>query len=356
MARLDTLTLFNDSKKTTKKKKASKGVGSVLRYPYDIISSSTDYFQIDVLDYIPTASGGTGSFMANKSQLVQDQGTLADISKLKTETVSDWKVPSMFGGTLDKGSVKQLSDAYTNTKSTKTIILPIPTDIQDSNGTKWGEDELNDFAAWGMSKIGQVIEGKNLKEAGKVAADTVGELSSTATGARGGQLINYFKTAAVVTAANALGANTSIDGVLARSSGKIINKNVELLFSGVQLRTFSFSFDISPRDETEAEYVRQIIREFKIRSAPKMKKGQIGFLNSPDVFRIAYKKGKQAHPFLNSFKTCALQQMNVNYSASGTYATYHNGVPVHMKLDLTFMELNPIYAEDYDDKPKGVGY
>ena len=48
----------------------------------------------------------------------------------------------------------------------------------------------------------------------------------------------------------------------------------------------------------------------------------------------------------------------MNYTGSGTYATYDDGTPVHMKLNLTFQELNPIYNEDYEDANagKGVGY
>jgi len=61
---------------------------------------------------------------------------------------------------------------------------------------------------------------------------------------------------------------------------------------------------------------------------------------------------------LNKFKVMALENMAVNYTASGQYATYDNGTPVHMQMQLAFKELNPIYAEDYDDGTglEGVGY
>ena len=359
---------------TSKKKKASKGKVSVLRYPYDIISSSTDYFQIDVMNYKST--GGINPF---KSKTTTTEATekfvgpwsLDDSSPSPTKTtksstkIDEWGVPSMFDGSLDKGSVKRLSDQYLNARADKSIILPIPSDIQDSNGVKWGEDEINDFAAFGMGQMGKVIETNDMKEAGKVATETISQIANAGKAGRAKSLLDYFKTTAVVTAANAMGANTSVDGVLARSSGQIINKNVELLFSGVQLRTFNFSFDMSPRDEKEAEVIKQIIFELKKRMAPKADRDKMGFLNSPDVFRIAYKKGRAEHPFLNSFKTCALTQMNVNYTGSGTYSTYHNGVPVHLNMSLSFKELNPIYAEDYEPgeskgfkgkAPSGVGY
>ena len=40
--------------------------------------------------------------------------------------------------------------------------------------------------------------------------------------------------------------------------------------------------------------------------------------------------------------------MAVNYTASGTYATYEDGTPVHIQVQCTFKEINPIYAEDYE--------
>ena len=55
---------------------------------------------------------------------------------------------------------------------------------------------------------------------------------------------------------------------------------------------------------------------------------------------------------------CALTGMNINYTNAGTYTSYYDGTPVNIRMDLTFKELNPIYAEDYDtpNAGPGVGY
>ena len=54
----------------------------------------------------------------------------------------------------------------------------------------------------------------------------------------------------------------------------------------------------------------------------------------------------------------ALVETKVNYSGSGTFSTFHDGTPTHIKLSLTFKELNPVYREDYDEGigKNGVGY
>ena len=75
---------------------------------------------------------------------------------------------------------------------------------------------------------------------------------------------------------------------------------------------------------------------------------QVFFLNHQMYFQLRYLHNGQDHPFLNSFKMCALTGMNVNYTNAGTYASYEDGTPVNIRMNLTFKELNPIYSEDYD--------
>ena len=138
---------------------------------------------------------------------------------------------------------------------------------------------------------------------------------------------------------------------------------MELLFGGVQLRTFSFDFDFAPRDPRESNEIKKIIRAFKV--SMNAKNGSTGddpssglFIKSPDIFQLTYKTGSKNHEFLHKFKPMALLNMAVNYTGAGTYATYDNTAPIHMKMNLTLQELNPIYSEDYETEEgkEGVGF
>ena len=71
-------------------------------------------------------------------------------------------------------------------------------------------------------------------------------------------------------AVNVFGANTSLNQILARTGGKILNPNMELLFNNVTLRTFNFSFKMTPRDENEATQVKSIIRSLKKNMSAKL--------------------------------------------------------------------------------------
>jgi len=135
---------------------------------------------------------------------------------------------------------------------------------------------------------------------------------------------------------------------------------MELLFSGPGLRQFKFTFRFTPRYKEEGIEVKKIIKAFKRNMAPKGASGN--FLSTPNIFQINYMEGSNEHPFLNKFKLCALTNMSVNYTGDGVHATYVDGTPISMQMDLSFSELTPIYNEDYNEIEKfekghlGVGY
>jgi hypothetical protein len=296
-----------------------------LRYPIRKIDSFDDYLEIKVIQYAPP------KFDTNKNDLT-----------VSTSNES-------LAGNLKKPLI--------------TIQLPIPQGINDTSSVSWGENSLNTAAALGANIAESTLKGGNLIDSGGQALqDLATALTSSATSGVAQQVVLSKITSNLV---NSIGGNTATtpEGLLTRATGKVLNPHMELLFNNVTLRSFSFQFDLAPRDSKEALVVKQIIRTFKKHMAAKSGKGGVGegaggvFISSPEVFQLTYKTGARKHRFLNSFKPMALQNTTVNYTGSGTYATYEDSTPVHMQLTLTFQELNPIYFEDYDDeKDTGVGY
>ena len=258
------------------------------------------------------------------------------------------------------------SDRQKDARAIYYITLPIPQDINDSNVVTWGDDNMNIFQIAAVDAAAGVLgDTKQSFESAKAVLDAgIGrQIGSALTNEDG----TGTDTARAITRAIAgkaidqLGANIRPNSVLGRSTGMILNSNLELLFSGVTLRTFPFSINFSPRNEDESKMVISIIKALKSSMAAKKNasQGQGGiFLRAPDVFQLSYIDSKgDPHPFLNRFKDCALTAMTVNYTNSGTYATYNDSTPVSIRMNLTFKELNPIYFEDYKDfTGKGVGY
>jgi hypothetical protein len=290
-----------------------------LRYPYAAFDGDTDYLQIAIVNYISV-------------------GTL--------------------NGSAPGGRV--------NTKSQNaTIFLPIPSSIQDGNSVDYSNSQLDSLTGAIASGVTDTINDVTnaLYSGGGIGAAT-GMLAEKATGAVRTLSGNpAFRTNIVnnlvAQAANIpFGGNLTAAQILARQEGNILNPNMELLFNGVTLRSFKFSFRMTPRNKTESEQIRLIIRTLKKNMSAHLGGGENNYLHTPNIFELTYKTGKGKHKFLNSFKQCALSDMTVNYTGDNIYATYADGTPISMVMDLTFKELEPIYDSDYDTEEgqNGVGY
>lgn len=292
--------------------------GAPLRYPFKRIGADDDYMRFDVLEYKAPGIGGIGGQTG-----------------------------------FDLRSTEDAFGSGTNTLL-RSIILPLPKAISDGQGASWGDSSINALAAAGTSAAASMIqEDKNILEAaGQITEKFNQELGDKSTR-------DSMSTAAIALGMNALtGGDGDVNSLVSRATGNIVNPNVELLFNGVQLRGgFNFIYDLIPRNQTESESIKNIIRTFKQQMLPN-KRSTGFFIKAPNVFRLKYMRGGKVHPFLNLFKICALTNMSVDYSGSGTYASYHDATPVHMVLNLQFQELSPIYREDYDSPAAqgGVGY
>ena len=200
------------------------------------------------------------------------------------------------------------------------IFLPIPESIADSNTVEWGDDSLNGLAAAGLGMGIKAMSNPNPLEAiGGLAKDAGSKMKAMADDPATKDLANSFFASKAV---NILGGNTTLSGVLARTSGQVMNPNMELLFKGVQLRAFDFVFDLAPRDKKESETIKNIIRTFKVNMNAKNSSGGDSsgtsglFIKSPNVFQLSYKTGGESHQFLHKFKPMALKNIGVNYTGS----------------------------------------
>jgi hypothetical protein len=311
-------------------------MAEVLRYPLSLIDKDTDYLQIGIVDY--KFSGlGRG-----------DQVTL-------TGTGTSTTAASTISGKPFNPTRGQRT--FNNKTYDTSIILPIPSNIQDGNSVNFGPGSLDGLTAQAAGIALDAFEGgQDITQVGQVLAETFKTATSMVFSE---DAKNYFLRGLAASAANIpFGGNLSAAQLLARETGQILNPNMELLFEGVNLRSFKFSFKMTPRNQKEAKRIRDIIFLLKKSMCPSGA-GSL-YLKTPKIFELTYKKGGSDHPYLHRFKQCALIDMSVNYTGEGVYATYADGSPISYIMDLGFKELEPIYAGDYPDKiPNdeiGVGY
>ena len=307
-------------------------MASIYRYPLKAFTDTTDYLQIDVVRY------------KTIKEVRGDQGQKSIASKARSRSVNQ------------------------GLERIETVLLPIPSNVSDSNGVKYGESELNNIAGAAIGGIGAIMETGAAYAKGNISGglqtsydtikNTLGELGSSAGGISG--LQGFVTRKLTASAAGILGANITPSQILARTQGEILNPNIELLFGGPTLRSFRFQYKMMPRNRDEGEQIKQIIRCFKRHMASKLGSGNTEdtentFLRTPDVFELRYRQGAGEHKYLHKFKQCFLESINVNYTGEGVYSTYEDGTPVSMIMDLTFKEIEPVYDLDQQEAG-GVGY
>lgn len=238
------------------------------------------------------------------------------------------------------------------------VVLPIQSSITDQNSVDWGPDSIN--------AIDSSMYYKSLKLMNQEGSNLAREIGTYAN-----QIAVAFKERSELTKRYLAGQAAGNNNILARTDGVILNPNLELLFTGPQLRPFSFQIKLSARDKDEAKVIKQIINYFKKNMAVKRDDDKL-FLKAPNVFKISYlkwdseKKDYIDHPGLNlihpygseneetSTRACALTNCSVDYTPLGSYATYNDGTMVAYNISLQFQDIYPIYAEDYKDHP--IGY
>ena len=232
------------------------------------------------------------------------------------------------------------------------VTLPIVTGIGDRNAVDWKDESLNPIQALAAGAAVSIFEGIRKGGLDATFKDAQGSLEAARNQVLEKNVgTDMAKAINVYLAQQAVGAQ----GLLSRATGAILNPNLEMLFGGPKLRSFGFTFRLSPRDASEASQVRQIIRFFKQGMSVKTSSSNV-FLKTPNVFDIQYQTYNTdgtliEHPSINFIKTCALTSCDVQYTPDGTYMTYEDPYRTltSYQLTLNFGELDPIFDDDYTD-------
>jgi hypothetical protein len=291
-------------------RRGEKAYATNMKYPINLQSEVQDVIRFSILEYSPSLAKGNRSesgLGSGKSRVVTLEGN----------------------NPIIKGSTR-----------IGMITLPIPAGISDSNTAGWQQGEANALQMAGIGAVDAFFSGSTPEQIGQglsqggEAVLKSGDLSAAVRGFFVNQLTNQ--------------------SAMQRTQGAVLNNNLELLFSGPGLRSFSFAFLFYPREPNEAKMVRQIIRAFKQAMSVKRSATSL-LLKAPHTFAIQYMTsigGKTvAHPYLNRFKECALTSCSVDYTPDGTYMTY-DGDEKSMtayRLGLTFQELEPLFDDEYNE-------
>jgi len=246
--------------------------------------------------------------------------------------------PGKFDSKTFGFSSRERDKRFDSKFSIGTVILPIPSGISDTNSCNWSGAEMNALQA-GLANIALTTIQEGVGE----GVDETGKILNTIRTNSG----DVGTAVAAAMAGNASGAA----GLLTRTTGSVINPNLELLFQSPVLRTFGFTFKMSARSEPEAKTIIAILRFFKQGMSAQRSESNL-FLKTPHTFGIRYMhrgQGGEEHKYIGKIKECALTSFTVNYTPEGQYATFYDGPMVSYEMQMQFQELEPIFNNDYGE-------
>jgi hypothetical protein len=202
------------------------------------------------------------------------------------------------------------------------IALHVPNQLQIRYGTQWSEEDTAGLAM-ATSGIEEILKAVGAAKGGAELGDIGKGLGASA---------QAMVTNLALSKGPMAGANSVATGLAA-------NPKKEQAFKGVDFRTFQFEYQFFPRSAAEAENVMRIIYEFKYHMHPEFKDANNFVYIYPSEFDIFYYQNGVENKHIHRHTSCVLTEMSVNYTPNGTFATFENGMPTQINVQMSFREL-----------------
>ena len=216
----------------------------------------------------------------------------------------------------------------------KSIALYMPPNVQVNYEIKYAEQEIGALALAGSAAIDAFRNREG---------DTKTKLRAAfaAAGVAGQEGLTNFLNEALDTIAKGAEALSQI------KKGSVITPRMEMMFEGVGRRSFSYTFNFTPKSKQEALIVEDIIKHFKFYAMPAYSNPETRReMDIPGTFQIHYMYQGSENTFLNKISDCFLTKVGVQYGGD-RYKTYENipgkgPPPQKSSLSLEFTELETL--------------
>ena len=231
--------------------------------------------------------------------------------------------------------------SYHNTtkRITDSVAIYLPPNVQDTTAATYegaATGVLGAAAAGGFGFLKNMAN-EDFEAASQGLLDAAQTIMGEAA-VRGGTALTEVATGAEGTR-----------GLVNKAFGQADNPYMEVLFTKMELRTFSYNFTFSPKNKDETEDVQKIIQLFRFHMSPELKGAANRFLTIPSEFDIHYmyqaKDGQASeNDFYNKIATCVCTGCDTNYTPDGV-KSFEGGAPTKITMNLSFQETELLTKE-----------
>lgn len=294
-----------------------KGVKPVLKYPLNIEGEVNDdvglghYVIFNIFEYYAAQDSDP---LANP-----DPNIPRDAQDLYYNKIAERKVNKIFrnlGGSLANKS-KLIRD---------TIILYTPNNI--------GVNNKVNYEAGDIGLLTRLIGNATELESGNLQSNTGAAVASAAQLLRFAGELGYLTT---------LGGIGGIQNLIQTTTGVAGVASQDMLFTGIDHRSFSFDYKFTATSAEEAREIKNILDRFQYHMLPLRLTPNTGSAYViPSEFAIRYMYKNKENHYLNKILRVVLEDMQVSYGG-GKFQTYRadsmGAPPVEITCKLQFKEI-----------------
>ena len=339
----------------------AESISKAVRYPRDLsVDVDSDYVVFEFFEYQPPFGGVKNTVSSTGGEIVADifkniggtgllgvPGQLLSFG-LKVEDKLNVDDNQYASRSLALYNQSNDDEKFYKKTSRNSIILYMPEDISTGYRASWSGKKFSNIAAQALKTAGSENLIQGVSNALEGARDTFEKL-----------VPNTANKVIRETISSITGESIGTDDVFGSTRGVILNPNVELLFSGHDLRNFTLKYKLVPRNEPEATDIKKIINTFRAAMLPNFADGDEitfqssksvsqNFIKVPNVCKVSFMTGGNLNSNVPQYKMCAMTQVDVNYTPDGTYATLEDGSMVAYELTVSFQETKLIFSEEVE--------
>lgn len=220
------------------------------------------------------------------------------------------------------------------------VILPLPRNISTQTSIGYSTSELGTFGV--LENTLQNIDGGAVaRQDGFINSIGAAAVEAARAGVSGGENLGFR-------ALNALSG-----GGVGAVAGFIPNPHLATLFTGMEMRKFTFSIQCTSTNEADSAALQKIIRTLKQHSLPRLASTRTQLQYPHEVFisfsEGGYRRNGAMTPLdkMFNFKRCVLDGITINVGSQGTPTFFNNLEPTELTIDLSFTETEIETANDY---------
>ena len=312
------------------------------KYDYNQQHGGGSTYDSNIEDEVYGADRIVAKGNSTKTGLRSDRNRLKVLKNKVTGGNYDSNKDELSATNYDRNSsaMQQLGRARkTTTRISDSIALYLPGQVTDSTGAQYEDlpTGLIGKALGDIAGLAKSYQQSDYEQVGK----RVGNAAKAFITEAGRRLL-------ATAAEGLLGAEGAVQGVN-KLFGQADNPFVEVLFTHMNIRQFTYNFEFAPRNEEETIEIQQIIQLFRYHMAPELQTQNGRYLTLPSTFDIHYMyKANNGQSYENDYytrlSTCVLKQCDVNYTPNGV-KSFADGAPTRITMGLTFAETEALTKE-----------